>query len=414
MLLLHLKNPRILRKSAATRVARQGVPAHVCNYGARKCWALSSFVSWGTRRNKISPEISGHFPWQLSRTVSGEDFTGALLHNLQRWHGPWPSNPWSFGGRRFIRGAGFAEKEVKQKKIKFSGGELPVSQVSICEHPRKSCDNALDAKLLAICNSQLEPSKATTNRQQSKDRIVSLSLGTLPPKSRSATSVFQTVFFRFLTSACNRGKPFQRDEECLKTPVFSSILVPSAVTDPHRPPNAPLRKTPFRKHRLLLLGQKTTGKKRERRSWQRERPKKREKVIKKEMSDLPLLPPPLWHIQRFALSVNENKILPDATPCGQDVKKNTVREEKAEGTRQNMRKQKNIETGMLVKHSLTSMLCCVFFKKTGKKWLSTAECAQMVMRQPKDDQIKIKELEEPIWHLSCCKFVILQVPASSS
>ena len=33
MLLLHLKNPRILRKSAATRVARQGFPAHVCNYG---------------------------------------------------------------------------------------------------------------------------------------------------------------------------------------------------------------------------------------------------------------------------------------------------------------------------------------------------------------------------------------------
>ena len=32
--LLHLKNPRILRKSAATRVARQGVHAHVCNYAS--------------------------------------------------------------------------------------------------------------------------------------------------------------------------------------------------------------------------------------------------------------------------------------------------------------------------------------------------------------------------------------------
>ena len=32
MPLLHLKHPRILRKSAATRVARQGVPAHVCDY----------------------------------------------------------------------------------------------------------------------------------------------------------------------------------------------------------------------------------------------------------------------------------------------------------------------------------------------------------------------------------------------
>ena len=33
-LLLRLKNARTLRKSAATRVARQGVPAHVCNYAA--------------------------------------------------------------------------------------------------------------------------------------------------------------------------------------------------------------------------------------------------------------------------------------------------------------------------------------------------------------------------------------------
>ena len=32
--LIHLKNPRILRKSAATRVARQGVSTHVCNYVA--------------------------------------------------------------------------------------------------------------------------------------------------------------------------------------------------------------------------------------------------------------------------------------------------------------------------------------------------------------------------------------------
>ena len=36
ILLLHLKNPRILRKSGATRVARQGVPAHVCNYALKQ------------------------------------------------------------------------------------------------------------------------------------------------------------------------------------------------------------------------------------------------------------------------------------------------------------------------------------------------------------------------------------------
>ena len=71
---------------------------------------------------------------------------------------------------------------------------------------------------------------------------------------RAPNGVFQTVFFWFLTSAQNRGKPLQRDKECLKTPVFSSMLVPSALADPDRPLNAPLWKTPFRKHRLLLLG----------------------------------------------------------------------------------------------------------------------------------------------------------------
>ena len=85
-------------------------------------------------------------------------------------------------------------------------------------------------------------------------RALFLLLGCPRGNLRPPNGVFQTVFFRFLTSACNRGKPHQRDEECLKTPVFSSILVPSAVTDPDRPPNAPLRKTPSRKHRLLLLG----------------------------------------------------------------------------------------------------------------------------------------------------------------
>ena len=38
-----------------------------------KFWALWSFVSWGKRSSRIAPEISGHFPWQLPRTVSGEN-----------------------------------------------------------------------------------------------------------------------------------------------------------------------------------------------------------------------------------------------------------------------------------------------------------------------------------------------------
>ena len=71
---------------------------------------------------------------------------------------------------------------------------------------------------------------------------------------RVPNGVFQMVFFRFLTSACDRGKPLQMDKECLKTPVFLSILVPSALGDADHPLNARLWKTPFRKHRLLLLG----------------------------------------------------------------------------------------------------------------------------------------------------------------
>ena len=66
--------------------------------------------------------------------------------------------------------------------------------------------------------------------------------------------VFQTVLFRFLTSVCDKGKPLQRDKECLKTPVFSSISVHSVLADPDHTLNSTLRKTPFRKHRLLLSG----------------------------------------------------------------------------------------------------------------------------------------------------------------
>ena len=50
----------------------------------------------------------------------------------------------------------------------------------------------------------------------------------------------QTVFFRFLTSACDKGKPFHRDKGCLKMPLFSSILMPSSPADPDRHLNTPL------------------------------------------------------------------------------------------------------------------------------------------------------------------------------
>ena len=86
-------------------------------------------------------------------------------------------------------------------------------------------------------------------------RFLVLTLDLLPAyrfdtNLRVPNGVFQTVFFRFLTLAGDRGKPLQREKACLKTPVFSSILVPSALADPDQPLNTQLRKTPFRKHRL--------------------------------------------------------------------------------------------------------------------------------------------------------------------
>ena len=49
---------------------------------------------------------------------------------------------------------------------------------------------------------------------------------------RVPNGVFQMVFFRFLTSGNDREVTFQSDKGCPKTPVFSGILVPSALADP--------------------------------------------------------------------------------------------------------------------------------------------------------------------------------------
>ena len=56
-----------------------------------------------------------------------------------------------------------------------------------------------------------------------------------PDNLRVPNGVFQTVFFGFLASAFDRGRPLQRDKECLQMPMFSSVLVPSALADPDPP-----------------------------------------------------------------------------------------------------------------------------------------------------------------------------------
>ena len=73
-----------------------------------------------------------------------------------------------------------------------------------------------------------------------------------PPYDYSRNVVFKTVFFRFLTSACDRGSPLQSDKECLKMSLFSNNLVPSALADPDRPLNTPSRWT-FRIIFIFLL-----------------------------------------------------------------------------------------------------------------------------------------------------------------
>ena len=68
ILLLHLKNPRTLREFAATRVARQGVPAHVCNY------ALELLRSFAPIRGDPSP---------LTAPVSSSIWCQLLLSEAQ-------------------------------------------------------------------------------------------------------------------------------------------------------------------------------------------------------------------------------------------------------------------------------------------------------------------------------------------
>ena len=45
-------------------------------------------------------------------------------------------------------------------------------------------------------------------------------VGSICNDLRVPNGAFQTAFFRFLVSACDRGEPLQRKEECLKTPVL--------------------------------------------------------------------------------------------------------------------------------------------------------------------------------------------------
>ena len=55
---------------------------------------------------------------------------------------------------------------------------------------------------------------------------------------RVPNGLFQTVFLRFLTLAATERS--QKDKEYLKTPLFSSILVPCTFADPDHRLNTPI------------------------------------------------------------------------------------------------------------------------------------------------------------------------------
>ena len=59
--------------------------------------------------------------------------------------------------------------------------------------------------------------------------------GTLVPNG-----VFQTVFFRFLTLTCNKGKRFQRDKDSRKHSCFQAFWCLLRFVDPDHPLNTPL------------------------------------------------------------------------------------------------------------------------------------------------------------------------------
>ena len=62
------------------------------------------------------------------------------------------------------------------------------------------------------------------------DRSLILFLSRFPKSSKPVFS--KQCFSDVWTSACDRGNQLWRDKECLQIPVFSSILVPSALVTP--------------------------------------------------------------------------------------------------------------------------------------------------------------------------------------
>ena len=67
-----------------------------------------------------------------------------------------------------------------------------------------------------------------------------LAVDSLPTIPKGSKRCFPNGVFQIPHLGTRQRKTHQRNKECMKTPMFSSVLVPSALADPDRPLNAPL------------------------------------------------------------------------------------------------------------------------------------------------------------------------------
>ena len=150
--LLHLKNPRVLRKSAATRVARQGVPAHVCNY----IFGLDIF-GWG---GVLPFESVGAKKFSMSFETRGSKVFGGISRDFARAPEKFEKKklcsilvPYSFSLRKFLTGLRFwncATHSEKKKKTR-EGWDCRFQETSRTEGWVKVQGSVVDQGSRQVC-----------------------------------------------------------------------------------------------------------------------------------------------------------------------------------------------------------------------------------------------------------------------
>ena len=140
ILLLHLENPRILRKSAATRVVRQGVPAHVCNYEPPGSVDGSNiFFPLGGREGEIRGAGKGGgtvLCWTFLKMKIPRRGTSRACGEREGGMGGCLRGIWGWGGLNiFVSGAEIPTKQMSIKCLSAKFG-LPPPPVLPVKGPR--------------------------------------------------------------------------------------------------------------------------------------------------------------------------------------------------------------------------------------------------------------------------------------